>query len=142
MMDRSHYSPYRPPGHTQLYEIGKYLVFETEELSDFYDFDISESRFSILTKEGLKKLIQLFASWVEESYKKLTTATFEELKIHARQMHMEWENCFDYHPYVLDQENPDGEMAHSWKHEYAIFNLVYIYRTFDWENDYLIYSAW
>jgi len=28
------------------------------------------------------------------------------------------------------------------QYEYAIFNLVYIYRTFDWENDYLIYSGW
>lgn len=63
------------------------------------------------------------------------------IKNHLRGKAEEWSGKY-IRPYYLDEDNTDGEIVSSWKIEYAIFNLVYIYRTFDWKNDYLIYSGW
>lgn len=62
-------------------------------------------------------------------------ALFEIIE-HLRSMRNEW---FFGLPYDLE----DGiEVTTSWKYEYAIFELVRIYKTFDWENDYLIYYGY
>lgn len=53
----------------------------------------------------------------------------------------EWEGKY-LKPYWLDEDSTDGFISRSWKYEYAIFNLVYIYRSFDFENDFLIFSGW
>lgn len=43
-------------------------------------------------------------------------------------------------PYVLEEDSK--ELTNDWSYEYAIFNLLHILHTFDWENDYMIYSGW
>ena len=136
-----------PPEHEQLYELGKYVEFTTDEISEFYSFDCleeCESEFHILTKKGLQHLIEWYAEGIGKYYDKLAEGTEKELKAHVLGMKMEWVDALKYggRPYYLDQEHTDGEIVSSWKSEYAIFNLVYIYRTFNWENDFLIYSAW
>lgn len=42
-------------------------------------------------------------------------------------------------PYDLDGGD---EVSLSWKYEYAIFELVRIYKQFDWENDILVYYGY
>jgi hypothetical protein len=135
-------TPYFPEFHTQLYELGKYFDF-TKGTTPFYDFDIEEeceAEFFIMTKEQLKELIEEYHDLVYQNYEKLAQGKGDAqsfLESRAR----EW--CGKYlSPYYLDEEKTDGAIVSSWQYEYAIFNLVYIYRTFDWEQDYLIYSAW
>lgn len=43
-------------------------------------------------------------------------------------------------PYILEEGTK--ELTRDWSYEYSIFNLLYILHTFDWENDYMIYSGW
>ena len=40
-------------------------------------------------------------------------------------------------PYDLDDDTDC--IVNSWKYEYVIFELVRIYKTFDWKNDVLLY---
>jgi hypothetical protein len=42
-------------------------------------------------------------------------------------------------PYDL---NRDDEVTTSWKYEYAIFELVRIYKTFDWKKNVMIYYGY
>ena len=135
-------SPYYPDFHTQLYELGKYYNF-TKGKIPFYSFDIEEiyeTEFYIMTKDELKELIREYHDLIYQYYEKLAQGkdnVDEFIRSKARQ----W--CAkSIDPYWLDQEKTDGAIVRSWEYEYAIFNLVYIYRTFDWETDYLIYSAW
>ena len=154
---------YRPHFHEQFIELGKYCQFEIAP-EPFYDgFDIGEeceSEFHILSKYGLKQIIREYHENVATRYKEL----FEQLEdgqtgevtnfLRSRMNEWSFERCdmyknaehpFDMSPYYLDSEPSqvtDGFIARSWQYEYQIFNLTYIYRTFDWENDYLIYSAW
>ena len=45
-----------------------------------------------------------------------------------------------YRPYSLDRNVPD--IVTSWRYEYAIFEMVRIYKAFDWEKNYLIFYGW
>jgi len=55
---------------------------------------------------------------------------------HVRSMRNEWNN---YKPYNL--KSGDG-VSTSWKYEYAIFELVKIYKTFDWKKNVMIYYGY
>jgi len=144
----------RPPEYEELYEMGKYLDWRGEA-KPFYDFDImeeAESEFHIMSKEDLKVIIEHYHKIIKDNYDKLLkefqagkpenewdepqVERFFKEKVH------EWKLDSYFRPYYLDEEKTDGFIVRSWKWEYAIFNIVYIYKTFDWENDYLIYSAW
>jgi len=52
---------------------------------------------------------------------------------HFHEMINEW----NYKPYDLDETNP--EITMSWKYEYAIFELVRIYKAFNWKKNQMIY---
>lgn len=56
-----------------------------------------------------------------------------ELLLDTKYKNLEWD--LDS---IIDLKNNDT-LTHSWKYEYTIFNLVHIYKTFNWDNDMLIY---
>jgi hypothetical protein len=136
-------APYRPPNHTELYELGKYVNY-ADHVSNFYDFELGDCEFWIMSKDGLLAIIQDYHKKIHDHYKDLLEEK-EDRENFLRSRVREWdapEKNFGIRPYYLDEEHVDGEVVRSWQYEYAIFNLTYIYRHFDWENDYLIYSGW
>lgn len=56
---------------------------------------------------------------------------------HIRTMRHEWVN---WTPFNL--ENDTLEITNSWKYEYSIFELVRIYKTFDWKRNVMIYYGY
>ena len=147
MLSGENCAPYRPYFHTELFELGKYFN-KPEFLTPFYDFDVyrdGESEFMILSKEGLKAIIEMYHNNIAQMYEE-AWETKDKACEHIKNKVRTWSrHSYARHPlvpYFLDQEHTDGEIANSWLYEYSIFNLIYIYRTFNWERDYLIYSAW
>lgn len=63
------------------------------------------------------------------------TQLFEVLH-HMRSMRSEWTFLC---PYNLERGD---QVTNSWKYEYSIFELVKIYKTFDWDNDVLVYYGY
>lgn len=55
---------------------------------------------------------------------------------HIRSMRMEWTHLTPY-----DLEN-GVKITSSWKYEYAIFELVRIYKSFDWKRNVMIYYGY
>lgn len=55
---------------------------------------------------------------------------------HVRMNAIEW---LQNTPFKLDDD--DDSVSRSWKYEYAIFQLVHLYKTFDWKRNYLVYSG-
>ena len=155
---------YRPYFHEQVIELGKYCQFEIapEPFYTGFDIGVEESEFHILSKAGLKQIIREYHENVQKNYEdhvaalegddeRLRMDALQFLKGRARDWnlqdsdkYLEAPHPFEMMPYYLDREESkrDGFIASSWQYEYQIFNLTYIYSTFDWENDYLIYSAW
>lgn len=41
--------------------------------------------------------------------------------------------------YKLDDTGPDEFISTSWSYEYAIFNLIHLYKTFDFKKNYMVY---
>lgn len=168
--DEHYQALYRPPLHVELYELGKHVNFP-EGRSPFYSFDLEEDEFEIMSKEGLKAIILDYHKNIKEFYKgrfeslggekTLDNNARNILRDKRRKYHQvdkfvfhdvlcdyygkvsEWDSKWTV-PYYLDEpyKETDGALVRSWKFEYAIFNLVHIYRTFDWERDLLIYNGW
>lgn len=63
------------------------------------------------------------------------TALFELIE-HVRSMRTEWTYLT---PYDLEK---DSEITTSWKYEYAIFELVRIYKSFDWKKNVMFYYGY
>lgn len=176
-------SPYRPPFHTQLYEIGKYVDY-SEGLSEFYKEPDEECEFKIATKEWLEKLIEEYRVMTGEYMRNMLRCVMDIMPDDDRRvtslkekgveysggisadiscgitnpqkellsffygMYQEWTRGRDFGitPFYLNDPDASEEerkdIVMSWKIQYAVLNIVYIYNTFDWENDLLIYSGW
>lgn len=63
-------------------------------------------------------------------------ALFEIIE-HIRSMRIEW-SCLT--PYNLDEKH--ASITESWKYEYSIFELIRIYKTFDWKKNVMIYYGY
>jgi hypothetical protein len=133
---------YYPFFHTEIHSLGKYYNF-TKGATPFYSFDIQEecgNEFFIMQKHELKELIYEYHNLIYQNYEKLSKGIYNAKQFFSSRA-KEW--CLPVlEPYYLDQEHTDGAIVSSCQYEYAIFNLVHIYRYFNWKKYYLIYSAW
>lgn len=141
-------SLYAPFFHTELHELGKYIDHKTPgEYEPFYNFELEEEEFYVLTKDGLIAIINGYREIVLSIYKNdleslNTLSNLAELQGNLERKVREWDIQFDWCPITGMFDKESNDITRSWMFEYAIFNLLHIYRTFDWENDYLIYSGW
>jgi hypothetical protein len=87
----------------------KKIVAYTETGEDIYNFDFS--KITQVEKNALHKILS-----------------------HVFSYSTEWK-CLT--PYNLNEDLP--QITDSWKYEYAIFELVHIYKTFDWNKNIMVY---
>lgn len=148
----------------ELYELGKYSEigfkleserpspFTSEELKERY----SDDGFALLTKDDFKSVIEFYRqkiiAWLE------SLLNPDESRIDANKLskeerkHLEWEyeikdklekwsgKYFGISPIDLDESRE--RITGDWSYEYAIFELVRLYKAFDWENDDLVLVGW
>ena len=150
-----------------LYELGKYVdefdkkyfspVFNNKdlqkEMTDEHDFYIVEKDFleAVIIRYGLKvrnyynEMLKDFLT--NEKYPKLKdiskvpSESIFKIVEHVRDMSFDW-GCSvfsDRMPYDLEKGDA---VTTSWKYEYAQFELVRIYKTFDWDNNIMIYYGY
>lgn len=130
----------------ELHGFGKYYDVDTSKYNPFFAKEEIQTHFSedhdfwVVDREFLAGVIEKerkdIASWYEEC----KTKTHEEL-IHQAESHAsEWRGDFGTCPYDLDLSKPN--LVRSWKREYEIFDLIRIYKTFDFENNVLVYYGW
>lgn len=127
-----------------------------ENVEDFFkNFSLEEKnevRYQILTKKGLKSLIEKYEDEIIEMMDNKLKAYAEcpELAVsdfHMKRQHWRMDDFLRYKAYKLDEDrdpnkNEDGNLVSIEYMEYQIFNVVHIYNTFDWENNDLIVSGW
>jgi hypothetical protein len=154
----------------ELYEIGKAWDFDdTTNISRFFTHEMSwegDMEFSIANKEFLLGIIenykQKIISYHEDLYNymaKLDPKVLREYKLkrivdeekvmpekdsdHALDKVKEYfkEKVWEWKQLIPFDLNDSQSITTSWKFEYVIFELVRIYKTFDWENNLLIWSG-
>ena len=156
------FSPYKIG--TELYELGKYSeiafkleserpsLFTSEELKERY----SDYGFALLTKDDFKAIIEAYRQKIVDWFESLlnpdkSQITSDKLSKEERK-HLEREHeikgklekwsgkYFDILPIDLDENRE--RITGDWSYEYAIFELVRLYKIFDWENDDLVLVGW
>ena len=135
-----------PPGPYELaeevYELGKYVEVTADSFRLFDDDDVEEHYnsdylFHGLTKKGFAEIINQQRENISKYYKTLNDSygivgvDQFPIKEHLNSMASEWNNKWT-NPVDLDN---GSKVTSSWKFEYTIFELIRLYKTFDWEND-------
>ena len=143
-------------------------VFEKEETQGYFS---EEQDFHLVGKEFLEAVINMYRDNVRRNYKNILESLYDETgkpkapflrdinspimnkaEIHGihdalqqvKSMASEWgiatwgQMDDGDVPYRLDRGD---EITNSWKYEYVIFELVRIYKSFDWENNIMIYHG-
>lgn len=128
----------------ELYNFGKYYEVDTTKLNHFFAKPELQEAFSdydfwVADKQLLLDIIEKERKAIEEWYAENKTKTLEELIAIQESRRREWTTDYCL-PYNLDLDKP--QVVGSWQREYVLFELVRIYKTFDWDNDLLVYYGW
>ena len=151
----------------EIYEFGKYTEFDDVKfLKPFWENKEVQSNYGdfwITDKEYLRHIIEHYKGKVIKFYNRLldcpaTDRKYEKQGLlrlnenelnnvekdklkewfdHIRDMRLEWTQGF-----AFDLSEDTQVITSSWKYEYSIFELVRIYKTFDWENNHLVYYGY
>lgn len=156
------FSPYKIG--KKLYELGKYseigCKLESERpslfISDKLKERYSDYGFALLTKDDFKAVIEFYRQKVVDWLKSLLdpeksqvtdpTIPKEERKRFEWKYTIEdkldrWSGkYFGISPINLDKDKE--QITDAWSYEYAIFELVRLYKIFDWENNELVLVGW
>lgn len=148
----------------EVYELGKHSeigfkleserpsVFTSDELKERY----SDDGFALLTKNDFKSVIEFYRQKIIDWFKSLLeikdsskfTAEytkeqyqFEMLKGEVQDKIDSWSGkYFGISP--IDLNDDKERITGDWLYEYAIFELVRVYKSFDWENNELVLVGW
>lgn len=126
----------------KMYEHGDSL-FSSEELREAYQ----DYNPIVLDKSGLRCAIEWQKERVRSIYSDLLNeksalnkyddrSQLERLQAHARGYLFWW----GVNPCDLDESKE--RLASSWLYEHTIFDLVRIYKTFDWDSKCLVFLGW
>lgn len=160
--DDEWFPPYRVG--KELYELGKYSeiafkleserpsLFTSEELKKRY----SDYGFALLTKDDFKSVIEFYRqkiiAWLQSLLNPDESQIASNKLSKEERKHLEWEyeikdrldswsgKYFGTLPIDLDESRE--RITGDWSYEYAIFELVRLYKIFDWENDDLVLVGW
>lgn len=135
--------PTRLPGAIKLAEIMNDFSSSgtTHTLKEVYSFSLDEEEYYYMSKDNLKDLIEYYRKNILLYYEQLIDRDGNFLQDERnigssiRGLWSTWRIC----PFDLDSTDPMSFISRSYRVEYDIFNLVYIYKTFNWDKDYLLY---
>lgn len=148
----------------EVYELGKHSeigfkleserpsLFTSDELKERY----SDYGFALLTKDDFKSVIEAYRQKIVEWFQSLlnpdkSQVTAPNLSKEERKR-LEWEyeikdkldawsgKYFGIFP--IDLNDDKERITGDWSYEYAIFELVRVYKSFDWENNELVLVGW
>lgn len=123
-----------------LHELGKYCEFKVGKngyrfFKEEMDFE-EEEEFYVASKQFFLEIIESYRQNVINYYTNLKDETDKNKEYYIKNKITEWTSLI---PYNLDMN--EEQIVNSWKFEYAVFELIRIYKTFDWDNDLLIYCG-
>jgi hypothetical protein len=125
----------------------KYVIESyIERIRDYYK-DMAEpfrvSKFMRTVRSGYTKDGDKFDTIFQADFRELNvkeqTAMIKAVK-HVLSFVTEWEGEYGFLPFDLSKK--DGVVSSSWKYEYGIFELVNIYKHFNWKKNVMIYYGY
>jgi hypothetical protein len=166
--DGDYYCPLYHLG-KELFEFGKYYensseiykhgdsLFTSNELNERYD----DYGAIVCDEEAILCAIEWQKQHIIKVYENLINNTFEDpiaryaypRDIDEKELHYQrlLEHCKDHLMWwkpmygdgsAINTNKERDTIVHSWLYEHTIFDLVRIYKTFDWENKSLLFLGW
>jgi hypothetical protein len=153
-------SPYHLPT-KEIYEFGKYWdgANEKDKVCFFLNLGThkymnSDHEVSLVNENFVKSQIEFLHKEIGDYYQELYDALSSGLenkdisvieKSHLfscirNKLNCNWKSDYGFTPYSLDKGIPD--LVKSDSYEYQIFDLVRIYKTFDFDNNYMLFTGW
>ena len=118
-------------------------IFDSEELKEEYvDYQpvlCSRDDFLFAINTYKQNIINFYKGLLEEDNQNKIPIE-QRHKNHIKNQLSEWENSFGLCP--IDTNLERETINRSWIYEYAIFELVRVYKAFDWENNALVLLGW
>ena len=118
-------------------------IFSNDEIKDLYcDYGpviCTKADFEAVINEYKKLIITYYESLLVKTDNDNITVE-QKQKRHIENQLNEWKNDFGSSPINMDDNT--NVITDSWLFEYAIFELVRLYKTFDWKHDALILIGW
>lgn len=121
--------------------IKKFFPEEFDEIYDYYGA-------VIISEEIFLKIIDWYQQKIISYYKKILDPNFkdplrprrtqEEAVLECVKDHLFWWEEFG----ALDLDKNDPSICHSWMNDHCIFELVRIYKTFDWDKSVMIFYGY
>lgn len=137
--ETNYFSPRSGLGVKALYECGKYCD-ERSNPERFFKHKMShesDTEFMLASRDLFLEIIENYRKNTAEYYAKMYEKNdIEDFRRHVRGMMTEWDGSGP-----VDLVKPNTLIT-SWKYEYAMFELARLYKTFDWENDVLVYYGY
>ena len=161
----NYFCPYDLLGQTEIFDFGKDCNFAEELITRatplFSNPETQEATndFVICLKDDFKFVIDEYRKLIYNYFKKCEERSYELMKAHFHNKVETWGNYSEevfklesvtpeeaarideiYRPYNLSEDS--DSIVRSWDYEYEIFELVRLYKTFDWENHALLFYGW
>lgn len=125
-----------------IHEFGKYCDFDINHtLSGFFtnnSNDDSDTEFSIANRETFRIIIKDYINKITTNYQILVDENNPEKLLQYSIANLsEWDMGW-----AIDLNKDNPSISTSWKYEYIVFELVRIYKSFDYKNNILIYCGY
>ena len=159
------FSHYLVLGQTEIFDFGKdcwfadNLIQRTKPLFNNHETAEAMELISLCTKADFEFVIEEMRKHIHQYFQEcFDTYSPEQMKCHFRGKAEEWGDMTDilgitdiepekadvinaqHRPYNMDLSRE--RLVSSWLYEYEIFELVLLYRTFNWENTVLMFYGW
>lgn len=137
----------------EMHEIGKYYDTPDDGFEVVHDLSDEDTELKIITHDSIKAIIRQYAQkhldYLKDLMKPEEEMTEEEkferkhgykdtLKKHIESQIRQWERPEDL---VYDIDLDSDRLVKSWNFQYELFELLHIYKSFDRENDYVVYTG-
>lgn len=135
----------------RIYETGRPL-FDNKDIQEYF----ADYQPYIVTKEALKIAIEIYEQKIINYYKglfekdeklcepffripfdKIDKSIQEKCVEHCRNQLSEWLRGF-----AINKSEKDEKLTNSWQYEYEIFELLRLYKTFDFNKYDLLFYGW
>ena len=111
-----------------------------EFYSDYQPVICSKEDFLDVINNYKQQIIQYYEYLLEPAKNDSEVSIKDKQMTHITFRLQDWKNNYNLQP--INTDLTKDTICDSWLFEYAIFELVRIYKTFDWENDALILLGW
>lgn len=146
---------------TEIYDLGKYseigFKLQSEKPSIFSSEELKEKYFDygavLLQKEDFKEIIEWHKQKIIVYFNTLLNPPMSSLhpeltdderhlmflKLKVEEKIEAWSGKYGFTPVNLDENT--SSITDDWSYEYTIFELVRLYKNFDWEKDSLVLAG-